>query len=206
MGVTKRQISLKHSLFSFSMNFLKKQMSNVSSKVSNMSSKTSYGNGQTFLHGHLFIEIREGKNLPDMEGWVSKLVDKGDVTDPFVDVRLGKAKLVKTSVILNDLNPAWNESYRIEVCHFADHLIFEIRDKDHAYSEFIGSVDIETSTLLNGNELDGWFDIRKKGGKKKGQLNIRVLFISRQCMQRHIKWIATFLCIITAELLYIKMP
>ena len=64
-----------------------------------------------------------------MEGWVSKLVDKGDVTDPFVDVRLGKAKLVKTSVILNDLNPAWNESYRIEVCHFADHLIFEIRDK-----------------------------------------------------------------------------
>ena len=41
----------------------------------------------------------------------------------------GKAKLVKTSVILNDLNPKWNESYRTEVCHFADHLSFEIRDK-----------------------------------------------------------------------------
>ena len=42
---------------------------------------------------------------------------------------IGKAKLVKTSVILNDLNPKWNESYRTEVCHFADHLSFEIRDK-----------------------------------------------------------------------------
>jgi len=167
------------------MNFLKKTLSTVGSEVNKMTSKSPYSNGETFLHGHLFIEIREGKNLPDMEGWVSKLVDKGDVTDPFVDVRLGKARLVKTSVVLNDLNPVWNEQYRIEVCHHADHLKFEIRDKDHAYSEFIGSVDIETATLLNGNELDGWFDIKKRSsGKKKGQLNIRVLFISRQSMQK----------------------
>ncbi len=53
--------------------------------------------GQTFLHGHLLLEVREARNLPDMEGWVSKLVDKKDVTDPFVDVKLGRAKLAKTS-------------------------------------------------------------------------------------------------------------
>ena len=111
------------------MNFLKKTLSTVGSEVNKMTSKSPYSNGETFLHGHLFIEIREGKNLPDMEGWVSKLVDKGDVTDPFVDVRLGKAKLAKTSVVLNDLNPVWNEQYRIEVCHFANYLNFEIRDK-----------------------------------------------------------------------------
>ena len=52
--------------------------------------------GQTFLHGHLDVEIRAGQNLPDLEGWVSKLVDKKDVTDPFVDMKLGKAKLAKT--------------------------------------------------------------------------------------------------------------
>ena len=39
-------------------------------------------------------------------------VDKKDVTDPFVDVVLGRAKLAKTSVINNTLNPEWNESYR----------------------------------------------------------------------------------------------
>ena len=57
--------------------------------------------------------------------------------------------------------------------------------EDFAYSEFIGSVDIETASLLNGAELDGWFDIKvKKNGKKRGQLNLRVLYISRQTMKK----------------------
>ena len=43
-----------------------------------------------------------------------------------MDVRLGNAKLAKTSIILNNLNPTWDESYRIEVCHFADELVFEV--------------------------------------------------------------------------------
>ena len=38
-----------------------------------------------------------------------------DVTDAFVDVRIGNAKLVKTSVIDNSLNPVWEEDYRVEV-------------------------------------------------------------------------------------------
>ena len=50
-------------------------------------------------------------NLP---GWVSKLVDKGDVTDSYVDVNLGKARLVRTKVIDNNLNPKFNEHFREE--------------------------------------------------------------------------------------------
>ena len=30
------------------------------------------------------------RDIPDMENWYSKIVDKKDVTDPFVDVKLGK--------------------------------------------------------------------------------------------------------------------
>lgn len=166
------------------MSFLKKALSIGDKMMSGSGSKSYQNAGTTFLHGHLFIDILEARNLPDMEGWVSKLVDKGDVTDPFVDVKLGKARLVKTSVVLNDLNPKWNEDYRIEVCHFANHLIFEIRDKDHAYSEFIGSVELEAASLLNGEIMDGWFPIKKKSGKSKGELKIRVEFLSRQRMEK----------------------
>ena len=71
-----------------------------------------------------------------------------DVTDPFVDVRLENAKLAKTSVILNDLNPRWNESFSVELCHWGANLSFEVRDKDHAYAEYIGMVQIPAPDLI----------------------------------------------------------
>ncbi len=40
-----------------------------------------------FLHGLLLIDVVAAKDLPDMESWLAKLVDKKDVTDPFVDIR-----------------------------------------------------------------------------------------------------------------------
>ena len=46
---------------------------------------------------------------------------------------------------MNSLDPFWNESFRIEVCHAAEGLAFEVRDKDHAYAEFIGTVYIPVS-------------------------------------------------------------
>ena len=66
-----------------------------------------------FLHGQFLLCIFSAKNLPDMDSWIAKLYDKNDVTDPFVDVWLGNARLVKSSIIFNDLNPEWNESYRL---------------------------------------------------------------------------------------------
>ena len=73
-----------------------------------------------FLHGQLQLHIYSAKNLPDMDSWIAKLYDKNDVTDPFVDVFLGNARLVKTSIVLNDMNPEWNESYNIEVRFVSD--------------------------------------------------------------------------------------
>ena len=141
----------------------KKSFIHRKSKKSNASQNTS--TTQTvFLHGCLLIEIRSARNLPDMDSWLSKLVDKNDVTDPFIDVSIGKAKLIKTSVIMNDLNPVWNETYRIEACHFGEFLTFEVKDKDHMNSEYIGSTNISLSSLLSGETKQGWFPIIKSNG------------------------------------------
>jgi len=133
--------------------------------------------GQVFLHGYLVIKIIEARDIPDMENWYSKIVDKKDVTDPFVDVKLGKTRLAKTAIIDNDLNPVWNESFKIEVCHKSNVLVFDVRDKDHAYTEEIGKVEINTQHLLDGQVMEGWFDISKKK-KVNGQLRLYVCYKS----------------------------
>jgi Ca2+-dependent lipid-binding protein len=69
------------------------------------------------------MEVRAARDLPDMESWISKIVNPKDVTDPFVDVKLGSAQLVKTSIIDNTLNPEWNEEYRIEVSEGGVHTL-----------------------------------------------------------------------------------
>ena len=82
---------------------------------------------------------------------IAKLYDKKDVTDAFVDVILGNARVAKTKIIDNDLNPEWNEFYRVDLCHQATHLTFDVRDKDHAYTEKIGLVKFECDQLKTGN-------------------------------------------------------
>ena len=124
-----------------------------------------------------FVKSISRKNLLFL-GFLSKLVDKKDVSDPFVDVKLGKARLAKTSIIDNNLNPTWNENYRLEVCHFANELTFEIRDKDHAYSELIGYVEIPTAQFMTGQPIEGDFPIKKRSNssKTRGTLQVKVVF------------------------------
>jgi len=140
-------------------------------------SKFKMEGDKPFLHGYLIIKVEEARHLPDMENWYSKIVDKKDVTDPFVDVKLDKVRIAKTKIIDNDMNPRWNETFNIAVCHKAHVLLFDVRDKDHAYTEEIGKVEINTQLLLNGQEISNWFDI-KKNTKTNGQLLISVRYRS----------------------------
>ena len=91
------------------MNFLKKV-----AKKALRHYGSSNGRGEVFLHGHLFLAINAARDLPDMESWIAKLYDKKDVTDPYVDVHLD-GRIVKTTILMNTLDPVWNESYRLEV-------------------------------------------------------------------------------------------
>lgn len=117
-----------------------------------------------------------------MESWLAKLYDSKDVTDPFVDVFLGSANIAKTSVILNDMNPSWDEFYRIEVCHNAQVLRFSVCDKDHAYAEKIGEVKMMTEPLLFGDLIEGWFPILAKNNEANGELRLSVQYVPVQVM------------------------
>ena len=143
-------------------------------------------NENLLLHGHLIVEINRARCLPNMENRLSHLINKDDVTDAFVEVKLGKAKLLRTNTIDNELHPVWNESYKIDVCHFAENLKFNVLDKDHAYSEYIGSVSLSTSTLRSREISQGWFPIVKRNGQKfdKAELNIKVQFISKDHLNK----------------------
>ena len=94
---------------------------------------------EVFAHGCFQIDINSAKNLPDMDSWMAKLINKNDVTDAFIDVVIGNARLIKTRIIENTVNPVWHDSYRVEACHLGTSLTFRVRDKDYTHSEFINN-------------------------------------------------------------------
>ena len=67
-------------------------------------------------------------------------------------------------LIQNNLN-------RLEVCHHAKDLRFLVSDKDHAYSEKIGEVQITAGSLLSGDRIEGK-DAKNKFNLCKGSFNI----------------------------------
>jgi len=52
-----------------------------------------------------------------------------------------------------------------------------VRDKDHAYTEEIGKVELPTQHLITGQTIEGWFPIRK-GNKENGELQLSVTYTS----------------------------
>ena len=136
---------------------------------------------QCVFHGTLHIEIRRAEDLPDMDGipgFRRFKLHKEDVTDAYVEVKLGNASLARTNVIVNNLNPVWNESYRLDVCHTDKLLLFCVLDKDEFTSEKIGAVAFLVKDLMNGEKRDGWYPIRRKRYvTSRGKLNLMVQFI-----------------------------
>ena len=55
-----------------------------------------------------------------------------------------------------------NNLYRLEVCHHAKVLRFLVSDKDHAYSEKIGEVQLMASSLLSGERIEGKDNLKDK--------------------------------------------
>ncbi len=94
-----------------------------------------------FLHGVLHVHIISAEDLPDTDTAFFN-IDGKDVTDPYVVGKLGRARLFKTRYIPNELNPNWDEKFNVLVCHSANTLRINVKDKEHVGSKYIASCDI----------------------------------------------------------------
>ena len=83
----------------------------------------------TFLHGRLDVTILSAQDLPDTDKFLFNVFGQ-DLTDPYVEAFLGNARIFKSRYIKNELNPSWDESFKIFVCHHATSLVFKIKDKE----------------------------------------------------------------------------
>ena len=72
-----------------------------------------------FLHGRIRIFVDKAVDLPDTDTAFWN-IDRKDFTDPYVTGDLGEARIFKSRYILNDLNPVWEETFNVHVCHHAD--------------------------------------------------------------------------------------
>ncbi|MCD9638808.1 hypothetical protein HAX54_022964 [Datura stramonium] len=131
------------------------------------------------LHGELDLWIIEARSLPNLDAkclpmfsWSSKDSTNAsgliDTSDPYVSVCLAGASIARTAVIPNDENPKWNEHVRIPVAHAVENLEFIVKDNDSVGAELIGIVEIPSSKIVEGNQINGWFPIR---GSSRVQLD-----------------------------------
>lgn len=137
-----------------------------------------------FLHGALDITIERAHNLPNLDSSILSL-NKKDVSDPYVVVSLqdnegGSWKVATTSVIDNNLNPIWNEKFRVEVCHNVTSVTFAVRDKDFVSSEIMGSNTFSAESIIDSQGISGTFDLfKEKSSKIVGQLTLSICYTGK---------------------------
>jgi len=135
-----------------------------------------------FLHGLMKIHVISASDLPDCDTAFFN-IDGKDVTDPYVNVFLGEARLAKTRYMNNDLNPCWDEKFTVDVCHRSASMTFDVKDKDHVGGAFVGSVMIQTEDLMSGEVFETTQDLVDAQGEPiQGSLTFSVQYIPKAAL------------------------
>ena len=132
----------------------------------------------TFLHGHLTFFIDRAENLPNTDKAFFN-IDSTDVTDPFVTGEMGPVWLFKTKTIDNTLNPIWQETFSIPVCHESAYIKINVRDKEHIGSESVANVYFSCEDVKQGDIIQGWFDLQNNE-EVCGSIKMSIQYFSRQ--------------------------
>jgi len=112
-------------------------------------------------YGTLHVHIIEAKEL--------NAADSSGSSDPYVKIMKGSKLLGKTKVVKKNLNPSWNESFKINLGEVYNQSI-GIVIKDHntiQASKTIGEVQINTHNSFATNEsktTDEWYPIPNSNG------------------------------------------
>ncbi|KAL7641190.1 UNVERIFIED_CONTAM: hypothetical protein RMT77_008328 [Armadillidium vulgare] len=161
-------------------------------KTEDMMARISYSSNQNephsgkksvVLHGLLEVYIGHAVNLPNLDKSFFS-IRAGDVSDPFIEVIVEdpyneKWKVATTSVIDNNLNPEWDESFYINICHDIVTLNFVVKDKDVLSADLIGTVAFRAEDLIIAPEIKGEFDLFKNGKPlKEAKLSLRLCYKS----------------------------
>jgi len=107
-------------------------------------------------YGVLHVTVIEAKDLI--------AVDSNGLSDPYVKVMRGSKLIGKTKVVKKNLNPTWNESFKVNLGEVYNQNIAVVI-KDHntiQSSKTIGEVQINTHNSFNTNEsktTDEWYPI-----------------------------------------------
>ncbi|KAI7726445.1 hypothetical protein M8C21_021355 [Ambrosia artemisiifolia] len=154
------------------------------------------------LHGDLYLEIIEARNLPNMDvitGHILRCVSfdpcpedrhegspnqedlklrssgrKIIASDPYVKVSVPQAAVARTRVLKNSKNPKWNERFNIPLAHEVVQLEFEVKDDDIFGADLLGTVHIPAEKIAIGDEIYDWFDL--KNSRKESQLRLKMKF------------------------------
>ncbi|KAH9566019.1 hypothetical protein CY35_04G109300 [Sphagnum magellanicum] len=161
---------------------------NVIRAVMGLASKSNHylSAARFLLHGTLDVMLYEAVNLPNMDLFSEKLRQfvsnlptkiqkvkakasehnvKVITSDPYAIVILAGARVARTRVINNNVNPKWNEHFVVPVAHFVYDVQITLKDQDILGSKIIGDVKIPIEQVLNGDTVEGWYDILNPKGE-----------------------------------------
>jgi len=131
----------------------------------------------TFIHGNLVLEIIEAEDLPDMD--FSLLPFSKDLSDPYVKFEgyQGGEKLLslaKTRVVEHELNPNWNETFHIPLCHELDEFCLSVKDYDlKTGDDTMCRLKVSLDDLVESGSMEGWFPL-SMDDEEKGKINMRM--------------------------------
>ena len=107
-------------------------------------------------------------------------MDSTSLTDAFVEIKMDNDTLITTHAIVDSLDPEFDETYRLDICHRIENVVFAVYDKNIVSNEKIGVVSFKANDLLDGVERrqDGGYPIKSRTRSDSGRLFLSIRFIS----------------------------